>query len=213
MQPGMDLQRCLVQPPAHRMGSYGSDQIVQGLNTSKDGPCTASLGSLLHCLAILQGIIFFLKMLVYYIYTVLLRQHSPVSWVNTRSMGEYQIHEHRNWAGEVLCSFQNRDDVIRHKQKSFFLNGGGGKSITNPWIKSADKFKLKRNGSNHLKIFNSFEETAWPNFRQNDPLEILRDRERQANHFRKIFKQGSVPVSDSVRHRFRMWGFFPLSKY
>lgn len=77
-------------------------------------------------------------------------------------------------------------------------------------MKSAGKFKLKRNGSNHLKDFNSFEETAWPNFRQNNPLEILRDRECQANHFRKIFKQGSVPVSDSVTTGFLWVVFFPF---
>jgi len=75
-------------------------------------------------------------------------------------------------------------------------------------MKPADKLKLKRNGSNYLKSLNSFEETSWPNFRQNDPLEILRDMEHQANHFRKIFKQGAVPVSDSVSHRFCVWPFF-----
>lgn len=92
-----------------------------------------------------------------------------------------------------------------------FFGWGERKGITNPWIKSADKFKPKRNGGNHLESHNSFEETAWPNFRQNDPLEILRDMECQASHFRKIFKQGPVPVSDSVSHRFCVyWVFFHL---
>lgn len=92
-----------------------------------------------------------------------------------------------------------------------FFGWGERKGITNPWIKSADIFKLKRNGSNHLESHNSFEGTAWPNFRQKDPLEILRDMECQANHFRKIFKQGPVPVSDSVSHRFCVCCFFLFS--
>lgn len=44
-------------------------------------------------------------------------------------MGEYQFHECRNRAGEVLCCFQNRDDIIRHKQKSTFLDEGKGSAL------------------------------------------------------------------------------------
>jgi len=48
---------CLVQPPSQSRDSYGSDWVVQGLQTSEDRAHTASLGSLLHPLTILQGII------------------------------------------------------------------------------------------------------------------------------------------------------------
>lgn len=90
----------------------------------------------------------------------------------------------------------------------YFFGWGEGKSITNPWKKIADKIKLEKISSNHLKSFSSFEGTAWPYFRQNDPLKILRDSKHQSSHFRKIFKQGPVPVSDSVSHRFCVWVFF-----
>lgn len=127
-------------------------------------------------------------------------------------IGEYQIHECGNGAGEILSHFQKRDAVMWHKQKYISLDGGEGKCITNPWTKIADKFKLKKISSNHLKSFRSLEGTAWPYFRQNDPLKILGDREHQSSHFRKIFKQGPVPVTDSVSRRFCVWVFFFLSE-
>lgn len=134
---------------------------------------------------------------------MLLKQQSPVSWVNTRSMSvETELRSSQLFSEQRQCNTAEAEIQ--------FFRWGEGKNITNPWMKSADKFKLKRNASNHLKSFNSFEETACPNFRQKDPLEILRDRERQANRFRKIFKQGPVPVSDSVSHRFCVGFFFPF---
>lgn len=200
MKAGMDLQRCLVQPSAHSEGSYE----VRGGCAGLENPQGLSLHSP-------------------YGQPIPLLDHPPGNYKLAENVGllnwyyvteaaiicfmaEYQIYECRNRAGEVFSCFQNRD-VVPYKQKSIFCMGGG-KSTRNPWMKSADKFKLKKNSSNYFKSFNSFEENAWPNFRQNNPLEILRDRERQASRFRKIFKQGPLPVSDSVSHRFFVPFFF-----
>lgn len=85
-----------------------------------------------------------LRKVLYWTGTVLLGQQPSVSLVNISPM-------RLKTARGVLGYFQNRGDANEHNQK-LVIWMGGRKSTTNPWMKSADKFKLKRNGSNPLKF-------------------------------------------------------------